>query len=173
MRSFFVLSALLTTAPSSAFAHGYDHKVESYHKDWRFDLSGLTSYTEASDKDVWLEISCPPVNFTYAVADYYLYLPKSQWGHIKNMEGRVVLGNFLTNETFFATSTASVEQDYIVIVFDFIQRGEINTKPIKFLKSTQEFDVGFEGNEDDNGPIIFSFSGAGSSAAISNGLCGD
>lgn len=174
MRLFFVLGAFLVTAPTAALAHGYDHEVESYHKEWRFDRSGLTSYTKSlyGDDNAWFEVSCPPVNFTYAVADYFLYLPKSQFSYIKNMRGRVIMGNFLTREKFFATTIATVEGDYVVVAFDFIQRGEINTKPIKFLKSTNEFFVAFEGEKDDNDPIIIDFSATGSSAALSKGHCG-
>jgi len=158
--------------PNLIMAHDTGHKVESYHKEWRFDRSGMTSITQDTlGSGVWFELSCPPVNNVSAVADYTLYIPSRDYEYLDGSSGRITIGSYFNETKYFAIGSAVKSDDWIIVTFDFKKDGKIDIDPINFIKGSNSFFVGFEGGDYD--PILSDFSGAGSASSIGKGHCGE
>lgn len=170
----FIFGFGLLLSSAMAFAHGNDHAIESTHKAWSFDRSGMTSITSETFEDgrVWFEISCPPQNFTNAINEFSLFLPRKHFQYLSGMKGKVTIGSYEGGETFHTNASARIDGNYVAIVFEFKSGNTTDLRPLNFIKRTSNFFVGFESPKDPNDPPTFDFSASGSSGALSKGHCG-
>ena len=131
----------------------------------------MTSVTKDlySDEDIWLEVSCPPINWADAVAEFQIYVPRRSPLAPRIGEGRAVVNSMEPASPFAGNAEVFIAEDnpaYLVITFD-----TQSPKPIQIMKRASEFMVGYEGSGADDEPHMFDFSGDGSSEILSLGHC--